>query len=102
MVEPRGRPRLGPDALPRRRVGGVPRSEQLDRDRTAEHLVVGPPYHGHAASAEALDQAVPAREVLHASVHEAYVPPARAPYTGEHVSIRRRSPRATGRSRAFR
>jgi hypothetical protein len=66
MVEEGGSARLGPDALPRGRISGKARPKQLDRHRPAQDLVVGPPHHRHSTGAEALDQPVPARNVLHA------------------------------------
>jgi hypothetical protein len=53
-----GRPGLGADPVQRLRLVGVPRGDQLHRDRTVQHPVAGPPDLGHPPDADALFEVV--------------------------------------------
>jgi hypothetical protein len=70
---------LGSDHFARPVVLHQPGRENLDGYLPTEHLVIRAPHHGHAARAEALDQAVPTAEHLHvpyiAPIEQARQPP---------------------------
>ena len=65
MVQSRRRPRLAVQALPRGRVGLQGLGEELDRHLAAELPVVSQEHFAHAASTEALEDAVPGRGLAH-------------------------------------